>query len=184
MSNNSIEEIKIRKHQNTLRIVGSGIILMGLWTIAKTVGLLFFQRAQVLETVHTSVGEPLDQITDGQILVILLIFILIVLLVELAMRLYVGVSAIRESRGKRGFPFYILLAALVIVGNLNTIIVAVATWIDGTVEDNTLHLIDTTSATAVIIELTSMIMLIEMIVASLRIRKHNRQMRKQKAAEE
>ena len=47
MENNSEQQIQLRQNQNTLVVVGMGVIAFGIWSVVKTVMLAAFNTEQM-----------------------------------------------------------------------------------------------------------------------------------------
>ena len=58
--NNEPKQIEIRKSQNTLIVVGSGIILFGVWSAVKMLSMLFLLRKETVEGILSITG-PVSQ---------------------------------------------------------------------------------------------------------------------------
>lgn len=183
MIDNSSEQIKIRKARDTLRIVGMGTIGFSLWTVLKCAGVIFFRKEEIMEKLRSTDAVVKGEYTAEYFFTIMLLAVAVYLLVEISFRLFVGISAIREGKGKRSFFIYIIVALLLIYGSFSTIVLAVLGWVSGGEGDQGIlsMIADSSSPDAVIIEITSMIMMIEMVAAAIRLRKHGRRLKKKEA---
>ncbi len=97
---------KIRKYRSSLSICGISVIALGLWAVIKTV--------------FNMVMNPLniDSIPElkpfaGLLNVFMFSVSAVILTIELGLRVFVGLSAIFESRGKTRKPVYIALAVII-----------------------------------------------------------------------
>lgn len=170
---NSATEIELRRRRNTLIIVGAGTIFFGVWSIVKTVGVFIFdktRRMAVLKGMIESNGEA----WEDRYYTIAIILAVIILAWDLLFRAFIGWAAISEGRGKHRSVLYIVIACLMLWTSIWTI--------TGLSSDYVKYLVQLTSETpespgqdpslsAIIIEITSFIMLAEMIHASIRVRK-------------
>lgn len=166
--NNDPEQIKIRKSQNTLIVVGTGTVLFGVWTALKMIGSLFMLKAETIEAMRKLADGGLDQFTDKQVFAIILGLALFVTLILLFLRTYIGLSALAEGRGRRRSKVYIPIAVLIICV---TLLSFVFNFLSVTGEKVYGALTPDTSFSGMIIEMTSIIMLVEMVVSAIRIRR-------------
>lgn len=182
MINNSPEQIRLRRDRNTLRIVGAGTIFFGIWSLVKVFAVLFIRRQEIITAMFeeaTENGIDMTGVSRTNMFRILLIMMLTALIFDLIARLYVGLSAISEGNGRRmRFP-YIILAGMMIVGSFTMITVLRG----GQQQEGAAEIILNNDSTlsSVLIELTSILMLLEMIIAAVRIRRLTGQVRKKKA---
>ena len=165
--NNEPKQIEIRKSQNTLIVVGTGTIIFGIWTAIKMLGMLFMLREETVTALLAKYG-PVEGISEKALFWMLVFLIALLMLLFLAVRTYVGMSAISEGRGKRPRRFYLLLAIFMIIGSIysfcsNLLAVGAPEQLGALTRDQ--------SISALIIELTSMIMMTQMVVSAVKIRK-------------
>lgn len=171
MIDNSLEQLTIRRSQDTLRIVGAGTVLFSLWTVAKYIGLILFRKEEVMGFISGS----LDGMPDLLVMSVFVVFFGVFLLIGLSFQLFVGISAFREGQGKHSYFIYIPMACIMVFSSVGVILYALKVWVLGAPEStDTLQLSDRTSFSTVIIEITSMIMMIQMIVSAHRVRKYRR----------
>lgn len=169
----------MRSHQNTLIIVGVGTMAFGLWTVIKYAGIMLMRRGIILEEFKksTDLGAIAEAgVSDTLIFYIMFGMVLTILILDLLFRLYVGTSAVAEGRGKRRRKngFYIFIAVIMILFGISSIVASImggfAAHEDEAVsmfgEDNTIS--------ALIIEATSTIMLMQMVHSAHIVRKYNR----------
>ena len=97
--NNEPNDIKIRKFRDTLVTGGFAIIAFGIWTVIKSIMEAFTILRPMLgnmsfEDLTQVQAEQLRELIDSNALFYtLLFFILVFLIVDLAVRVYVGLSA-------------------------------------------------------------------------------------------
>ena len=146
-----MKEIKMRRYQNLLTVSGLGVIIFGLWTVLKTILLLFLQEDMV------------DDLPDG-LFYRVLFFTLIggVLLIDFLIRLFVGLSARAEGFGKKMGYGYIVVAILMALASLASLVMI---FFD-TADRSILELI-----VSFIVEATSMIATVELLVAAFTVKK-------------
>ena len=146
-----MKEIKMRRYQNLLTVSGLGVIIFGLWTVLKTILLLFLQEDMV------------DDLPDG-LFYRVLFFTLIggVLLIDFLIRLFVGLSARAEGFGKKKGYGYVVIAILMALASLTSLVLI---FFD-TNEQSLWELI-----VSVIVEATSLVVTIELLVAAFTVKK-------------
>ena len=183
MINNSPEHIRSRRDRNTLRIVGAGTIAFGIWSLVKVFTVLFIRRNEIITAGDEDAQEKgLDatEISPSLLFKMMLIMAMTMLIFDIAARLLVGFSAISEGNGRNMIFPYVVIACIIMITNISNII----TLLTGTQEDAGLltEVFNNDSMlSSVLIELTSFIMLLEMTIASVRIRRFTRQQRKKRA---
>ena len=163
MENNSEQQIQLRQNQNTLVVVGMGVIAFGIWSVVKTVMLAAFNTEQM-----TALSE------QGIVFVASFWVLLgIWLAIDLWLRLYVGLSAIHEGRGRKKRKAYIvwaffmaLFSALGVVAGLAAIRFSKALG---------------TTVVSVIVEITSCVLLVEMALSAIKVKRLSRQLEEQEA---
>lgn len=176
-TDNSESTIRLRKHQDTLVTVGKGIIVFSLWSVAKTIGTMLLNREDLTEAFKKLMGfadaKEAAVIPDDLIYAVVMIIMVIFLLIDLIIRLKVGRSAIREGRGIRKSGFYLFLTFLLIVSSFTTLLSYV---MKSTQTETDLQIAramgEELSFSAFVIELTSFVMMIEMLHSARYVRKH------------
>ena len=147
---------KIRRDQNTLVILGNGVIVFGLWTFAKTLLSWFLNPAYF------------SQQTDQTISVLVFnIMVVIVLVMDLLLRLFVGLSARNAGLGKRTNIVYVGAAVILLL--LNVLSTGGIMYQFTAAGERTFDSIIT-----LIISITSMIILLDLIVASVKVKIRSR----------
>jgi hypothetical protein len=111
------EQAKKRRYQDTLGIAGTGVIAFSVWSLAKIGLFLTFTDQDVLRS--------LLGITGAMLANAVLVVVAGMGLVDLCIRVYVGLSARAEGRGERRNPFYLVVAAVAAIVNAMTLIVTV-----------------------------------------------------------
>lgn len=146
-----MKEIKMRRYQNLLTVSGLGVIIFGLWTVLKTILLLFMQE------------DMLDDLPDGLFFrVLFFVIIAMILLIDFSLRLFVGLSARSEGFGKKMGYGYIVVAILMALASLASLVMI---FFDAEYR-SLLELI-----VSFIVEGTSMIVTIELLVAAFTVKK-------------
>ena len=174
---NSEETIRLRRSQNTLINVGAGIILFGIWSAIKLYSMTFLRRETSLkELKETAADDALEGISDRTLLITAFVIITLAVLFEIGIRLYVGLSAMAEGRGKRTGKLYIIVTYLFILYSMTSIVFYFIAGFNGqysTENGETLPL------ASVIIEFTNMLMMIQMVISAHIVRSYKKRARRE-----
>ena len=146
-----MKERKMRRYQNLLTVSGLGVIIFGLWSVLKTILLLFMKEG------------ILSEIPDDTFVRVMFFLILGgILLIDVLIRLYVGLSARAEGFGKKKGYGYVVIAILMALASLASLVLI---FFD-TNEQSLWELI-----VSVIVEATSLVVTIELLVAAFTVKK-------------
>ena len=146
-----MKERKMRRYQNLLTVSGLGVIIFGLWSVLKTILLLFMKEG------------ILSEIPDDTFVRVMFFLILGgILLIDVLIRLYVGLSARAEGFGKKKGYGYVVIAILMALASLTSLVLI---FFD-TNEQSLWELI-----VSVIVEATSLVVTIELLVAAFTVKK-------------
>ena len=146
-----MKEVKLRRYENLLTVSGLGVIVFGLWSVIKTLLVLFMQE------------DTLADMPDSTLIrVIFFTIIGLVLLVDLLLRLFVGLSARAEGFGKKKGVVYIVFAILLAIVSL----ISVGMIFFDMDEESIVEII-----VSVIVEGTSLIVVIELLIAAFNVKK-------------
>ncbi len=173
-------EREIRRNQSNLIILGTGIIAFGAWTIVRFLFTYFMQ----LDYLKAYTGNEIKSnllagskavVTDEMIntfLTIVLVAILAILVVDIILRLFVGLSARKEGRGnKKGYGYLIAAVILIIIHAVSVVMDLLSIF-----EGNYLSL---ETYISIIVDTSSAIIVIELIVSSVRLKKLTSQINNQ-----
>ena len=163
MQENDALQIQLRKNQDTLKIVGLGVMVFGVWSIVKTILYTTAQWSSITEEIV--VPEANETIAK----MVYIFMIAVTMVVEIAVRLYIGRSAIAEGRGERRRPGYIAVAFL--IAFLGLALTASAIVIPGIHIELNLELL-----ASLFVEITSAVITFEMCWSAVRVRKLRRQL--------
>lgn len=145
-------DVRIRRLEDNMFTLGTGILFFGVWTFIKFVLSFFF----------IDVGSDAD---DSQIVeIITYVLLWTVILSDFAIRAYLGISARGEGRGKRGKTAPLIWGVFLALMQTFLLIFEIVTFTDG----------DTSfisAAVTLIIDGTSLVFLVELFVSSLRLRR-------------
>lgn len=145
-----MKEVKMRRYQNLLMISGLGVIAFGLWTILKTILLLFVKE------------NTLAELPDSLARVIFIVVLVVVLAVDFLFRLFIGLSARAEGQGKKKGYAYIVFAILLAIFSLASVVLIFFDVGETSILELTV---------SVIVEVTSLIVVIELLVAAFTVKK-------------
>ena len=148
----------LRKHQNTLVIVGKGVFAFGLWSVAKvflSVRLIPEIRNQAL--LNPDTGELFPELWVYGILAFFSFFILL-------FRAAVRRGAVAEGLGRRTRLGYVALAVLIAAVDASALIASL-------LEPEQAYRSVLDGIVSVVVELTSIVTTIELIVSAVRVRK-------------
>lgn len=153
MPENDELHISLRRNRNNLNVIGMGIIAFGIWTLIRTVmSAIFFTDSYPT--------APADEVMSAGTFWI--VFCATTAL-DLGIRLYVGLSAIAEGREGKRRRGYVALAVLMAL--FSAALLAVGLYAVRLTEDMGSLLV------MMIVEMTSLIVLAEMIVSAVRVRR-------------
>lgn len=168
------EKMRLRKDENTLTVVGSGVILFGVWTVVKMV----LQEINRFPEFMAELGADelgfeetglADLGLDPNLLAMAVAFtvVIIVYLMDLGLRVFVGLSARAEGRGRPQGRLYLILAGLLLVLSGLSFVSYVITYFS-----HSEYVVDADAA--ILVELTSFITLLQMIISAVRVRRARR----------
>lgn len=177
MEDNSLKQIKLRQARNTLVVVGTGIIIMSAWTVIKSFSLTLFERDNITAAIREMGEETMAEFSDKEVFAVFCAVLCAVTLIFIGIRVYIGLSAISEGKDKKSGSLYIPFTVVYIGITIYQIILQA---MDLLVENDDFKL-EQPSAAAILIELTSLIMLTEMIIAAVKVKKYRNEMRREEA---
>ncbi|MBQ7646512.1 MAG: hypothetical protein IJS94_04510 [Clostridia bacterium] len=154
-----MKEVKMRRYQNLLTVSGLGMIVFALWSVLKTILLFCFNEKLLAEVPD-----------DTLFRVILFSIIGFILLFDFLMRLFVGLSARAEGFGKKKGNAYIVVAVLIALGSLASLVMI---FFDSSIQ-SIIELI-----VSVIVEATSLIVVIELLVAAYTVKKLKKELKEE-----
>ena len=166
MQENDELQIQLRKNQDTLKIVGMGVMAFGAWSVVKTILSTTFRWSSITE--EMAITEVDNRIMGAVFLLITAAF----LAAEIAIRLYIGRAAIAEGNGERRRPGYIAVTFVITVLGLTMTIISIA--VPGLRKEPGLEVL-----ASLFVELTSAVVALEMCWAAIRVRKLRRQLAEQ-----
>ena len=161
-------QTELIKHRHTLAVVGLGAIAFGIWSLIKSI--LYFV---LVNPIGNSIASNYDYTNDSEyetVIVLIISFGIVGLFVmaDMLFRWRVGRKAMVISRGDRepGVSFFILSAILMLM-DLAELVMGVLSITGFMSSDGDL----TDQISTLLVDFTSVVMLIEMIYAAVMIRK-------------
>jgi len=149
--------LKLRHYQNTLEVLGRGVLLFALWSVLKLTMYFFldekaiaFYQDQMLETGFTRTQY--------------IIIMYIILAIDLVIRFLVSKAAVSEAKGKARGYFYLVVC----VGMIGMSVLSIVSIFEGA---NDIYSDIFTYVVSLIIEITVMAILIGVIVYSILIKR-------------
>ena len=166
MRENDALQIQLRKNQDTLKIVGLGVMAFGAWSIVKSILYTTAQWSSIKEEIV--VPEANETIAK----MVYIFMIAVTMVVEIVVRLYIGRSAIAEGKGERRRPGYVVVAFLITAIGLTLTVTAFV--VPGIRMELNLE-----ALVSLFVEITSAVITLEMCWSAVRVRKLRRQLAEQ-----
>ena len=165
-------QVELRRNQDILIVTGMGVIAFAMWDVLKTVLYFFFHRKEFSDTLtdalnEMSVDDPIvaSWISDHSIIfsIVFYGFIFIFSLFIFLFRLYLGNHARAEGKGQPQGVGYLWVSGIVIIGHVLSFYLTILSLFD-----DIDHFMD--NLMTAVIDLTSFFVLLQMIVASIKVR--------------
>ncbi len=168
-------ERELRRYQNLLICVGTGVITFGFWSLIKGVmSLILFK-----DDINTFLDATLPpEIPPYTVILIIVIMFAIGIALDLILRLYVGLSARKDGFGSakkvnRAYPVFAIILALISVTSFISDFSMIGSEFGG--------ILDT--VVTCIIDVTSVVMSIELFVGAIKVSSLKRKISAAKAEE-
>ena len=152
-------EKELRKQQNLLVDAGIGVIMFGIWGVAK-INMYLAMSSEFAEAIQsTTQAFELDEpfLVKG-----FWILIAISLVISLSLHLYIGLSAVADGKGKKKGNAYILLTAALLVSNLQ---------VNRYAYSGGLQQINTNSVMGLLLDMASLYVMVELLITAIRVKK-------------
>ena len=156
-------------------------MIFGVWTIVKTLLTLLTGRYQIFKTAQELSAGSEYFISPRIFAVLLVIMFAAMAFIDVWLRFYIGLHARRDARGKKAGRLYIIITCLMILGSillitaniytLATRFMAALAAAEAAAQEVVPPVNSDISITGVLIELTSLIMMIELVASAGRVRK-------------
>lgn len=161
---NSPEAVNFRRNSSTLSILGTGVIIFGFWSVIKIVtyvalGIPLYSDADIAEV-------------DGMTIEILMTVLYCMLAGDIIVRLIAGLCARAEGKNhiKRQKVFYLGFIVWEIIFQIYSVSAVIAQFLS--LKDDTY----VETYVSLFMELSSMLILIEVYIAALSVRKYKKRM--------
>lgn len=161
-------EVTLRKHQHTLAVVGMGVIAFGIWSVVKSILYLVF-----INPIRDQLFMNYENVSDFKyermiVFAVTVGTIILVDLLDLSFRWKIGRRALAISRGERELSvgFYVRSAFVTLVDAIEFILGFLAVVGGIPSEEDLPDRIST-----LLVDITSVVMMIEMIIAAVMIGK-------------
>ena len=161
-------QTELIKHRHTLAVVGLGAIAFGIWSLIKSI-LYFVLVEPIIKTISSNYDNLSNSKIEAWVLIaITLSLVVLFVLIDMLLRWKVGRKAMAVSRGERepGVGFFVLSSILLLM-DMSELVMGILS-IAGIISSDE-DLFDQIST--LLVDFTSVVMLIEMIVAAVMIRK-------------
>lgn len=154
---------ELRKYENSLSVSGLVVILFGLWSVLKLGLRLVFSTLGLMNTAEDTIVDP--EIQKG--FLYLAIAILTVLILELGLRLYIGLTARAESRGKKKTVVYLIVAVLLAAYSVYSLVALIRSFAAVDFFE---------SLVSVLVELSGLFALAELIFSAIKVKQIRKKM--------
>ncbi|MBR3245983.1 MAG: hypothetical protein IKF90_25285 [Parasporobacterium sp.] len=150
-------ERKLYKAQNLLSVSGLAVIAFGCWSIVKTVLTLILFSDLLMEGMDSIPG-----IDPQTIRIFMWVIVSVIMLISLAIRCFVGLSARAAGQGKKKSAAYLVFTVILILLSIASLIATVVNPQDSGILDLLI---------TVLVELTSLLSLFEVLVNGIQVKK-------------
>ena len=149
-------EKKIRKFRSSLSISGISVIALGLWAVIKSIFNYAINPVNLDDASKTKA-------TETGIKWFLFSVTFFILAVELALRVYVGLNAFSESRGKVRRPVYIVFSIIIAIFIAYNVLPSIVSMFRT-------RQFFFTSVASLLLDVASFAVLLEMVTSAIRLR--------------
>ena len=162
-------EKELRKRQSQLVEAGAGVILFAVWSMAK-VNLFLGLSSISLDDVYDVASEV--GINKTFFLAFIVFIFATILLTQLSIRLYIGLSATAEGKGKNKSWFYLVLTLLLLVTDIqwNWQAFGIDNFLAG-------EGLTASQITGICMEIASDYVLLELLISGIYVKRLKRQMK-------
>ena len=98
-------DANIRRLENNLVTIGTGVVILSLWTLFKSILYMFVYQEEIENASNTL--QPIEAA--------FIIGLIAAAVVVLVLHCFIGLSAINEGRGKRKHPVYLIVTGFIII---------------------------------------------------------------------
>ncbi len=151
------EKAELRRYEDDLNVSGTGVIIMGAWSIIRVLIELFLNTKEYLNIDDEDPGAMIA----GMAVVIAIIAVLSLIIMKV--HLYIGLNAMKAAKGMQHKKGYFVAAIIVAVLS----VLSLWTYKE---EFQDLEKIDTTLA-SMLVDITAIYIFVMVIVSSIKIKK-------------
>ncbi len=156
------DKAKLRRYEDDLNVSGTGIVIMGAWSIVKLIMDLFLESKEYFAFEADSKFEYAFGVT------FVLIFVAIISLIVIKIHLYIGLNAIKASKGREHKKGYFAGSVIILIIMVLCLLFYIEKFQD---IDN----IDTTIS-ALLVDLTTIYILAVVVISTVKIKKLRKKM--------
>jgi len=156
-------ETELRRRRINLLTLGAGVIAFGVWSMLKTYLYMIVDPIPMEFDVPEQFQKPA--------LIIAYAMVTVFLLIDLELRLYVGLSARAEGLGKKKGKAYIIVTALMLIVNIAAWIVYLFMY---NYKDGHEALMD--YVVSLVVDLTSNVILAQLLYNAILVRRMSREL--------
>ena len=152
------DKAKLRRYEDDLNVSGTGIVIMGAWSIVKLIMDLFLESKEYFAFEADSKFEYAFGVT----------FVAIISLIVIKIHLYIGLNAIKASKGREHKKGYFAGSVIILIIMVLCLLLYIEKFQD---IDN----IDTTIS-ALLVDLTTIYILAVVVISTVKIKKLRKKM--------
>ncbi|MCR5653137.1 MAG: hypothetical protein K6F88_04980 [Ruminococcus sp.] len=152
-------EAKIRRTQDNLFVLGTSVIAFGLWNLIKFTVYFFFN------------SDDIKQAVDEKYFIFSIIVTWVMFFISFLLRCFIGISARAEGKGKRKSVLYLVFTGIIM--SVYFLIIVFETFFFIFQLEHIFTMVVT-----LIIDITSFMFLLELMINSIRIRHLRREVSK------
>ena len=176
---------KLRKYESILVISGLGVVAFGLWSIIRAAIYYFlnpldirdyFSDEDLAEMAADGDANGISFFTDNMD-VVMTTFIFAIMVIDLLLRIYIGLSARAYGRGRRRRGFFIVVAWILAILTLTGVAFSIYDFfkpIIDTIQTKDVGALDWSArsgdhaaSVSVLVDITSFLVLLELCISSL-----------------
>lgn len=158
---NAADSAALRHYRDLLRGSGTGVIMFAVWSLLRTVMTFIISRNTGIDMFLTTDAEGAPELDMLPVMIAIFIFIIAI---ELGIRLFVGLSARAEGKGRKKSMLYIIIACIMIPIYIAAIVFGIISATGGT-----MNVLDTVISLCV--EVTSVLAYIELVVSGIKVKR-------------
>jgi len=151
------ENAELRRYEDDLNVSGTGVIIMGAWSVVRVLIELFMNTREYLNIDNEDPESAMMSIALAVAVIVVISFVI------MKVHLYIGLNAMRAAKGREHKEGYFVAAIIIAVLS----VLALFTYKEAF---KNIESIDTTMA-SILVDITTIYIFIVVIVSSIRIKK-------------